>query len=101
MTSSYAKIKHTQINADEYNLKCVQASFDPWMEMSWFSSSLGSVRDPIQIGGTRGKDLRAFKLTLGSGTRKNKLHGLIPLNAHHHSRGNRVLDVSLVRGSWE
>ena len=33
MPSSYADIKHTKINADEYNVKCVQAGFDAWKEM--------------------------------------------------------------------
>ena len=33
MTSSYEEIKHTLINADELNLKCVQKGFYAWMEM--------------------------------------------------------------------
>ena len=31
--SSYANIKHTPINGDEYNLKCLQEGSNAWMEM--------------------------------------------------------------------
>ena len=64
-----------------------------------FPTSLGSIRDPIQGDGIGGMELGELKLTLGSSAGKNELTRSIFLNPPRRSRGNRVSDVSLGRGS--